>query len=67
MKARTQMHRSTMKLRSQHNKSIYFTSGERLHRLKFDSLFLKDKTIKPFLSTTPDYTQLLLHELFTLE
>jgi hypothetical protein len=35
--------------------------------IKIDSLFLKDKNIKPFLSTTPNYTQLLLYALFTLE
>jgi len=44
MKARTQMHISTMKLRCQHNTSIYFTSAERLHQLKLIVYFLKIRT-----------------------
>jgi hypothetical protein len=49
MKARTQMHRSTLKLRSQQNTSIYFTSGERLHQLKLIIYFLKIRTSSHFL------------------
>jgi hypothetical protein len=35
--------------------------------IKIDSLFLKDKKIKPFLAPTPNYTQYLLHELLKVE
>jgi hypothetical protein len=66
MKARTQMLRCTIKLRSRQNTSINITRSERLFQLTL-SLFLKKKRIKLFLSTTLNYTQCLLYELFMVK
>ena len=66
MKARTQMHRSTMKLRSQQSTSIYFTSAERLLQLRLIVYFLKTRTSRHFFQQH-QITQYLLYGLFKIE
>jgi hypothetical protein len=66
MRARTQMY-NEVKIPTEH--ISLFHQWWMATSIKIDSLFLffKDKNIKPFLSTTPNYTQFLLHELFKVE
>jgi hypothetical protein len=49
-----------MKLRSRPNTSINLINGERLPQLKLIVYFFKDKNIKAFLSTAPNYTMLVV-------
>jgi hypothetical protein len=66
MKARTQIQKCTMELRSRQNTPINLTSGERLRQLKLIVYFLKTRTSRHFFQQL-QITKYLLYALSKVE